>query len=253
MIGLVFLSAALVTASAGLVWATLHIQRMNRAIATAWPDWEGIKSTAPCWTVLGVALAISSGAALVPNLASRNPPPVNPEPTQALQAEIEQLKALLAEAVKPQLPASADTATKTPPPQKSATKSTTTAPAAEKPIKPSPPPNKTSTNPDPRAEQLSQAVIQSLLTGSVKPLEGVADKSLLEQLTVNPFEFSKLQFGLKNRLSSGYTPIYLDVLKSANGATYIWKITTAAPGPDILERLAVANGKVTGFRFDGLR
>jgi hypothetical protein len=35
--------------------------------------------------------------------------------------------------------------------------------------------------------------------------------------------------------------------------TYLWKIETVNSGPDILERLAIANGKVTGFRFDGIK
>lgn len=105
---------------------------------------------------------------------------------------------------------------------------------------------------DSRIEEMHHAVIRSLISGSVKHLESVANKGLLDQFTLNPFAFTRLQQGLKRRLLRGYERDYLDFLKTQKGAIFLWKIKTRQPGPDILARLAVEDGKVAGFWFDGI-
>lgn len=258
---LLFLAAAALSlACIGLLWAILWIRQTNQSVASVWPDWEGIRNPAPLWTLLTLATALAVGGIV---LYARSSPTTTSKPLatsttppadSALQAEINRLKAQLAEVTQAQ-PAT-DLAEVTP-----ADIAEATPTANETAEAPSPVPNvdfaQRSARPekqilDPRIEQYNKAVIEALVSGSVKPLQNVGHKTLLDQFTIDPFNFSQLQFGLKERLRGGYTPIYLTSLRSITGTNYVWKIKTVDPGPDILERLAVAQGKVTGFRFDGL-
>ncbi len=256
-------SLAILLACLGLIWAALQIQTTNRTIAQAWPDWEGIKSPLPFWLLLGGALLLAAGAGVLAFQAPKGGEPKSQAPAGdadqilALETEIVELKELLSEATKPSIiktPAEAPTVV--PPTEKEPSPSE--SPETVRTVETSPPETQksalpTTTSAPPQIEALSEAVIESLVSGSVKPLEPIAHQSLLDQFTINPFNFSQLQYGLKFRLEEGYTPIYLTSLRSATGVTYVWKLQTVKSGPDILERLATAGGKVTGFRFDGLQ
>ena len=258
-------SLAFVIACLGLIWAALQIQTTNRTIAQAWPDWEGIKSPMPFWLLLGAAVLLSAAAgfyfsqAPAPSTFS-SPSKGDRTQIQSLEAEIAELKALLSEAT---TPAIVKTPGETPKPQATDSPNSPEMPESEAPqseetasTAPSSTPKvslPSSAEAPPQVEAMSKSVIQSLISGSVKPLEPIAHRSLLDQFTINPFNFSQLQYGLKFRLEEGYTPIYLTSLRTKIGVTYVWKIQTVKSGPDILERLATADGKVTGFRFDGLQ
>ena len=265
------LYAALLTACGGLAFAAIRILQTNRSIATVWPDWEGIKSTAPLWTALALALCLSLATAFIPEKSTETPTtpkPVqqaeNPKPIE--QKEISKLRNQITQR-KQQLTESAPTQPTTISPGANPTKEasspekprqtsakTTPSPQQQPTSPPSPTTRKTA---PPSIEQLRQTVIQALITGSTKSLETVAHKTLLNllanQLTVNPFHYSNLQSSLKYRLRNGHNPIYLDTLNTANGTTHLWKIKTTAPGPDILQKLTISNGKVTAFHFDNLR
>ncbi len=261
----ILLCAALLVAIGGLALAAIRIRQINRSLATLYPDGEKLKSAASCWAALGLTLALSASAVFLPGKPAAmptSPQPAEQKETAALRNQIAQLKQQLAEAAKPQppTPANPTPATDTPSPETtSRPEAATAALPGKEPVPPAPPvsPQVAQKTVDPHIEQLSGTVIQSLITGSTKSLATVADKTLLDllnqQLTVNPFDYSNLQSGLKHRLRNGYTPSYLGALAVANGTVHLWKIKTATPGPDILEKLAVANGKITGFHFDGLR
>lgn len=261
---LILILSSVLVAVIGLVWAILWIQRTNTAIASAWPDWEGIKNPLPLWVLFGFAVVSAAGGALLfsgvqsdrpsPSLAPDSPS-FSAE-TEALKTEVARLKELLSEATRPALISHKDGPEPAPsaePPPAVDTAGTKQPEEVDIPI-----PEKTASTPsakqlDPRIEEMSRSVIKSVISGSVKPLEEVAHKTLMDQFTIDPFHFTQLQFKLKARLEEGYTPTYLDVLKTSTGAQFLWKIETVKPGPDILERLAISDGKVTGFRFDGLQ
>lgn len=265
------LYVALLTASGGLAFAAIRIRRTNRSIATVWPDWEGIQSATPLWTALTLALCLSITAAFVPDKPTETPPqPGKQAENLELEKELAKLRNQIKELeqkesaqptqsnpISPGAPNKEDSSPEKPRP--TAAKTTPSPPqqsAQARPTSSEPARQKTKTV-SPSIEQLRQTVIQSLITGSTKSLETVAHKSLLNllanQLTVNPFHYSNLQSSLKHRLRNGHNPIYLDALNAANGTTHLWKIKTTAPGPDILQKLTVFNGKITAFHFDGLR
>ena len=261
------LYAALLTAGSGLALAAIRILRTNRAIATVWPDWEGIKSTTPLWIILALALSLSAATAFIsekPAKTSKIPQPVPQAENSKLEKEIAKLRNQIKE-----LKQKESTQTQPAPtsPTNNLIKNTsektrqTAAQTTPNPQQHPPQPNPTSPTTQKTAlspiEQLRQTVTQALITGSTKSLETVAHKSLLDllanQLTVNPFYYSNLQSSLKHRLRNGYNPAYLDTLNAANGTTHLWKIKTTAPGPDILQKLTISNGKITAFHFDNLR
>ena len=258
---LILTSLAILISSLGLVLAITRIQSTNKAIASVWPDWEGLKSPLPFWSLLGLAAMLALGAGFITMQEQGKETPSISETQETkrvkeLETEIARLNELLAVAKRPEV-------LDVPPEQP--TKSPAATVAEKQESDESQPPSgteKTESEPtsvraprvpvDPQIDALSRGVIKSLISGSVKPLEPIAHQSLLDQFTINPFNFSKLQFGLKDRLEEGYAPMYLDSLRTTVGTTHIWKIRTKKPGPDILERIATAGGKVTGFRFDGL-
>ena len=263
---------ALLLACLGLVWAILHIHRTNAAIATTWPDWEGIQKPVGHAILLGLAVVLGLGSGWLTLSHSRpgpRPGPANGSPNDervALEREIEALKGLLSAATRPaavDAPPGPEPAVPSGPVSNDATLEM--ADSAAPPVEDSPPGERElpllglsagtpeEKKADPEIEALSQAVIKSIISGSVKDLEPLTDQSLIDQFTINPFNFTQLQYGLKHRLVEGYTPTYLDSLRSATGTTYLWKIQTVKSGPDILERLAVRNGKIMGFRFDGIQ
>ena len=263
---------ALLLACLGLVWAILHIHRTNAAIATTWPDWEGIQKPVGHAILLGLAVVLGLGSGWLTLSHSRpgpRPGPANGSPNDervALEREIEALKGLLSAATRPaavDAPPGPEPAVPSGPVSNDATLEM--AESAAPPVEDSPPGERElpllglsagtpeEKKADPEIEALSQAVIKSIISGSVKDLEPLTDQSLIDQFTINPFNFTQLQYGLKHRLVEGYTPTYLDSLRSATGTTYLWKIQTVKSGPDILERLAVRNGKIMGFRFDGIQ
>ena len=89
------LYAALLTASGGLAFAAIRILRTNRAIATVWPDWEGIKSTTPLWIALALALSLSAATPFIPEKPAKTsqiPQPVPKAETLKLEKEIAQLR-----------------------------------------------------------------------------------------------------------------------------------------------------------------
>lgn len=257
------LSSVLV-AAIGLVWAILWIQRTNTAIASTWPDWEGIKNPLPLWVLLGCAVLSAAGGAFLFSGAQRESSapssastvPSATDESEALRSEIAQLKELLSEATRP-IGVPQNEGPKPPPEVDTSpvedTKAAEQTEEIDVPIPENTPASPSAKKVDPRIEEMSRAVIKSVISGSVKPLEGVAHKTLMDQFTIDPFHFTQLQYNLKGRLEEGYTPTYLDVLKTPTGALFLWKIETVRPGPDILERLAISEGKVTGFRFDGLQ
>ena len=251
---LILLSIAIIIACSGFVWAILRIQQINQSIRTVWPDWEGIKSPMPLWILLALAsiIGIAGGVISSRGLIEEGGPEASETTSteaEAYQAEITQLRKLLSEATRPQILTEASTPVSSPPAPSPPPQATTEIPLPEnEPATPS-----SALNVDPRVEELSRAVVKAVISGSMKPLEPVAAKSLLDQFTINPFNFSRLQIPLKSRLEAGYTPVFLGRLQSPIGVTYLWKIETVNPGPDILERLAIANGRVTGFRFDGIK
>ena len=260
------LYVALLTASGGLAFAATRILRTNRSIATVWPDWEGIKSTAPLWIALALALCcLSIAAAFVPEKPAETPkipqPQIeNPEHEKELAKLRNQINELKQKESDPPTqstpisPSAAPTPTKDAPEKPRQTAAKTPLSIQQQPNPPSPETQKPAPS---SVEQLRQTVIQALITGPTKSLETVAHKTLLNllanQLTVNPFHYSNLQSSLKYRLRNGYASVYLDALNAANGTTYLWKIKTTAPGPDILQKLTVSNGKITAFHFDNLR
>lgn len=259
------LYVALLTASGGLAFAATRILRTNRSIATVWPDWEGIKSTAPLWIVLALALCLFIAAAFVPEKPAETPktsqPQIeNPEHEKELaklRNQINELKQKESDPPAQSTPISssaAPTKDEDAPEKPRQTAAKTPLSIQQQPNPPSPETQKPAPS---SVEQLRQTVIQALITGSTKSLETVAHKSLLNllanQLTVNPFHYSNLQSSLKHRLRNGYASVYLDALNAAKGTTHLWKIKTTAPGPDILQKLTVFNGKITAFHFDGLR
>ena len=253
------LYAALLTASSGLALAAIRILRTNRAIATVWPDWEGIKSTTPLWITLALALSLSTATAFIsekPAKTSKIPQPVPQVENLKLEKEIAKLRNQIKELKQKESTQTQPTPTS---PTNNPTKNTPEKPR-QTAAQPTPNPQQQPPQPNPTPptiEQLRQTVTQALITGSTKSLETVAHKSLLDllanQLTVNPFHYSNLQSSLKHRLRNGYTPAYLDTLNAANGTTHLWKIKTTAPGPDILQKLTISNGKITAFHFDNLR
>ena len=217
------LYAALLTAGRGLALAAFRILRTNRAIATVWPDWEGIKSTTPLWITLALALSLSAATAFIPEKpakTSKIPQPVPQAENLKLEKEIAKLLNQIKELKQKE--------------------STQTQPTPTSPTN-----NPTKNTP----EKPRQTVTQALITGSTKSLLNL----LANQLTVNPFHYSNLQSSLKHRLRNGYNPAYLATLNAANGTTHLWKIKTTAPGPDILQKLTISNGKITAFHFDNLR
>ena len=248
------LYAALLTASGGLAFAAIRILRTNRAIATVWPDWEGIKSTAPLWIALVLALSLSAATPFIPEKPAKTSKilqPVLKAETLKLEKEIAQLRNQIKELKQKESTQTQPTPTST---NNNSTKNTPEKPR-QTAAQTTPPPQPKPT--PPTIEQLRQTVIQALITGSTKSLETVAHKSLLNllanQLTINPFHYSNLQSTLKHRLRNGYNPTYLNALNTSNGTTHLWKIKTTAPGPDILQKLTISNGKVTAFHFDNLR
>lgn len=261
------LYAALLTASGGLAFAAIRILRTNRAIATVWPDWEGIKSTAPLWIALALALSLSAATPFIPEKPAKTsqiPQPIPKAETLKLEKEIAQLRNQIKELkqkestqTQPTPTSPANTPTKNTPEKPRQTAAQTTPNPQQQPPQPNPTSPTTQKTTPPSIEQLRQTVIQALITGSTKSLETVAHKSLLNilanQLTVNPFLYSNLQSALKHRLRNGYNYTYLNALNTANGTTHLWKIKTTAPGPDILQKLTISNGKVTAFHFDNLR
>ena len=266
------LYAALLTASGGLAFAAIRILRTNRSIATVWPDWEGIKSTATLWITLALALCLSIATAFIPEKLAEipkipkpqteNPKPAEQKELAKLRNQITQLKQQLAESAQTQpttisLGANPTKDDSSPEKPRQTSAKTTPSPQQQSAQPTSPPSPAIRKTAPPPIEQLRQTLIQSLITGSTKSLETVAHKSLLNllanQLTVNPFHYSNLQSSLKYRLRNGYNPVYLDTLNTANGTTHLWKIKTTAPGPDILQKLTVFNGKITAFHFDNLR
>ncbi len=217
------LYAALLTAGSGLALAAFRILRTNRAIATVWPDWEGIKSTTPLWITLALALSLSAATAFIPEKpakTSKIPQAVPQAENLKLEKEIAKLRNQIKELKQKE--------------------STQTQPTPTSPTN-----NPTKNTP----EKPRQTVTQALITGSTKSLLNL----LANQLTVNPFHYSNLQSSLKHRLRNGYNPAYLATLNAANGTTHLWKIKTTAPGPDILQKLTISNGKITAFHFDNLR
>ena len=257
---LILAAAAVLLACTGLFWAITWIRQTNESVATVWPDWEGIRNPAPLWTLFALALSLAVGAAVIHGQPSSSTTPqplatsTNLPTDAALQDEIIRLKAQLSELTQASPVADTTPTTSLETAEKTAMTGETAqppTPAEETALVPRSPSPKLQTA-DPLIEQYNKAVIEALVSGSVKPLANVGHKTLLDQFTIDPFNFSQLQFGLKARLQGGYTPIYLTSLRSMTGTNYVWKIKTVDPGPDILERLAVAQGKVTGFRFDGL-
>ena len=261
---LILTSIAIVVAGLGLVLATLRIQSTNKAIAGVWPDWEGLKSPVPFWLLLGVAaiLSLAAGVLTVQEQGAKNSTVSTPSEIQAssrieeLETQIAQLNdrlaatnrsEKLAEATK-----AANVSTLENAPKDSEFASGDLLESAQNPDDVPASVQAPRLTVDPRIDSLSRGVIKSLISGSVKPLEPIAHQTLLDQFTINPFNFSKLQFGLKDRLEEGYAPIYIDSLRTAVGTNHIWKIQTKKPGPDILEQITTADGKVLGFRFDGL-
>ncbi len=261
------LYAALLTASSGLAFAAIRILRTNRAIATVWPDWEGIKSTTTLWITLALSLSLSIATPFIPEKpakTSKNPQPVPQTENLKLEKElakirnqIKELKQKESTQTQPAPTSPTNPLTKNTPKKTRQTAAQTTPNPQQQPPQPNPTPPTTQKTTPPPIEQLRQTVIQSLITVSTKSLETVAHKSLLNllanQLTVNPFHYSNLQSTLKHRLRNGYNPTYLDTLNTANGTTHLWKIKTTAPGPDILQKLTISNGKITAFHFDNLR
>ena len=259
----IFNTIAIIIACSGFIWAILRIQQINHSIKTVWPDWEGIRSPLPLWILLGFSTvaAIVGGLLSSPwNTEPRAQAHSEPEPAdgEAHRKEIAHLKELLAEATRPQMLQSNARPQEEPiQGALSSSKPTSQSPTSVQPKIPLPEtkaaPTTAELTVDPRVETLSRSVIKAVISGSMKPLEPVADKTLIDQFTINPFSFSRLQIPLKSRLEAGYTPTYMGVLSSPIGMTYVWKIETVNSGPDILERLAIANGKITGFRFDGIK
>ncbi|MBT5709318.1 MAG: hypothetical protein HOI66_23600 [Verrucomicrobia bacterium] len=262
---LILTTTAIILACSGFIWAILRIQQINHSIKTVWPDWEGIRSPFPLWILLGLAIVTAITGGFLAGLGKTEPQNQAHSESEsaegeAYRTEIAHLKELLAEATRPQMLPNNVT------PQEAPDQS---ALSSNQPSSPSPtPPPDVPEIPlpekkavtmtaeqvaDPRVEALSRSVIKAVISGSMKPLEPVADKSLIDQFTINPFNFSRLQIPLKSRLEAGYTPTYMGALKSPIGMTFLWKIETVSSGPDILERLAISNGKVTGFRFDGIK
>ena len=260
---LILTTIAIILACSGFIWAILRIQQINHSIKTVWPDWEGIRSPLPLWILLGLSIIAAIAGGILAGQGEPEPQALahsESESTEgdAYRTEIAYLKELLAEATRPQmLPRNA---TPQEAPDQSTLSSNQPTPPAHTPDIPEiplPETKPTATTAvqivDPRVEVLSRSVIKAVISGSMKPLQPVAAKTLIDQFTINPFNFSRLQIPLKSRLEAGYTPTYMGVLQSPIGMTYIWKIETVNSGPDILERLAIANGKVTGFRFDGIK
>ncbi len=255
----------------GLLWATLRLRALYGAILEVWPDWDGRKSLAPFWALFALGLGASALAAAL--LSQTESPSAAPAPTTAgpreialLESEIGRLKNLLNESTEQianqtpaSEPASEPKASENSEPEPPSGPGGTPVPSAEvaqsSPTQPETKPVSAPTKPklDPKIEAISKAVINAVISGSVKPLEAIAHPTLLGDLTVDPFEYSRLQTGLKQRLAEGYRPTYLDKLESLGTTTYVWKIKTVSAGPDILQRLAINQGKVTGFRFDGLQ
>lgn len=278
---------AFIFAVAGFLWAMIRIQNLHHTIAPMLPDGNGFgfKNPMPLWILFGLALmaGIVGGIgtiwfsvkkkpiAIIENASSEN---------RDLKKEIAQLKRMIAESTSPIATPIVDQKAI----QKSETASAKDASSSsdssllqsedqretiiESAISESSSESSIAMDAmnldkhfekhfekkalDPRIEKMSRAVIQSLISGSVKPLESVGAQSLLDHFTINPFAFTHLQQGLKRRLAQGYVPRYLDVLNTPSGAMFLWKIKTRQPGPDILARLAVADGKLTGFWFDGI-
>jgi hypothetical protein len=261
---LILTTIAIIIACSGFVWAILRIQQINHSIKTVWPDWEGLRSPLPLWILLGLSTVAAIAGGILAGQEETEPRGNHAhnesESTNgdANTEEIAYLKELLAEATRPQMLSSNVTPQEVPDQSvSSSSQPTSPSPTPEDPKIPLPEskPAAMVGQPiaDPRVETLSKSVIKAVISGSMKPLEPVADKSLIDQFTINPFNFSRLQIPLKSRLEAGYTPTYLGVLRSPIGMTYLWKIETVNPGPDILERLAIFNGRVTGFRFDGIK
>ena len=266
MIAFVLLITAMLSSSVGLALATFRLRRINRAIAATWPDWKGFTGTALNLSLLGCSLALSGAAAVFTTLPETIEEPSvdierirleNERLTQSL-TELQEINRFLEEQTK----AKSVPEPELPPPSEPVIAETLPLPEPPTP-EPAPvdypQPSETTTTEQPvppEVVQLSQTVYQALYSGSIKLLEPVADgrffQTLSQQLTINPFSFSALQAGLKQRLRGGYQRLYLTELKTAQGNVYLWKIITKIPGPDILERINVSRNKLSGFHFENV-
>ena len=69
---------ALLLACLGLVWGILHIPRTTAAIATTWPDWEGIQKPVGHAILLGLAVVLGLGSGWLTLSHSRHSPRPGP-------------------------------------------------------------------------------------------------------------------------------------------------------------------------------